>query len=109
MAYAYYKLLTDDTLLGEIYNLFGEPITQFQLTEAINKAFNINLRYKSISVEEYVKQRKAELGEFLGTVIGGIYEGIRNGKFDGNSDFSKVAQRPHKSIDEMIIEYIDNS
>lgn len=86
--------------------MFGEPITQMQLTHAINKAFSTNLEYTSISVEEYTKQRKDALGEFLGTVIGGIYEGIRTGKFDGSSDFSVVAQRPHKSIDEMINEYI---
>jgi NAD(P)H dehydrogenase (quinone) len=109
LAYAYFKLLTDDNLTGKTYALFGEPITQSQLTHAINKAFNLNLKYTSISIEEYTKQRKDELGEFLGTVIGGIYEGIRTGKFDGNSDFSKVAQRPHKSIDEMINEYIKNT
>jgi len=106
LAYAYFKLLTDDNLLGETFTLFGEPITQLQLIHAINKAFNMNLKYTSISVEEYTKQRKAALGEFLGTVIGGIYEGIRTGKFDGDSDFSVVARRPHKSIDEMINEFI---
>jgi NAD(P)H dehydrogenase (quinone) len=106
LAYAYFKLLTDDLLLGKTYALFGEPITQSQLAHAINKAFNMNLKYTSISVKQYTKQRKAELGEFMGTVIGGIYEGIRTGKFEGNSDFSVVAGRPHKSIDEMINEFI---
>jgi len=109
LAFAYYRLLTADHLLGDTYELYGEPITQLQLTKAINKAFNIDLVYKSISVEEFSNQRKAALGEFLGTVIGGIYEGIRTGKFDGNPDFLKVAQRSHKSIEEMISQFLKNN
>ena len=106
LAYAYYKLLTDDNLAGKTYNLFGEPVTQTQLTDAINKAFGTNLSYTSIAVEEYTKQRKDALGDFLGTVIGGIYEGIRTGKFEGKSDFQEVAQRPHQSLTEMIEDFM---
>lgn len=109
LAYAYFRLLINDKLAGNTYTLFGEPITQAQLTQAINKAYGLNLEFKSISVEDYVKERKAELGEFLGTVIGGIYEGIRNSKFDGPSDYSTVVQRPHQSLDEMIWEYKNSS
>ena len=106
LAFAYFNLLTDDKLSGKTYNLFGEPVTQKQLVEAINTAYNINLDYKSISVEEYTKQRQLALGEFLGTIIGGIYEGIRTGKFDGQSDFLEVAKRTHKSLDAMINDFI---
>ena len=109
LAFAYFNLLTNDSLLGKTYNLFGEPITQHQLTKSINKAFNTNLEFKSISVDNYIKQRQASLGEFIGTVIGGIYEGIKNGKFDGESNFSDVTKRRHKSIDEIINEYIINN
>ena len=63
------------------------------------------LEYKSISVETYIKERQAALGEFMGTVIGGIYEGIKTGKFTGESDFFEVAGRQHKSIDEMIVDF----
>lgn len=105
LAYAYYRLLADDGLLGETYNLFGEPITQQQLTQAINHAYGLELGYKSISVEEYTIQRKAALGEFMGAVIGGIYEGIRAGKFDGSSDYIKVTGRAHKTPAEMIQEF----
>jgi NAD(P)H dehydrogenase (quinone) len=105
LAFAYFQLLINDGLNGKTYNLFGEPITQQQLTEAINKAYNLNLEYKSISVDAYIKERQAALGEFMGTVIGGIYEGIKTGKFTGESDFFEVAGRPHKSIDEMIVEF----
>jgi NAD(P)H dehydrogenase (quinone) len=108
LAFAYFHLLIDDSLNGKTYNLFGEPITQQQLADAINKAYNLNLDYKSISVEAYKKERQVALGEFLGTIIGGIYEGIKTGKFAGKSDFVEVAKRPHKSVDEMIVEYINN-
>ena len=90
---------------GTTYNLFGKPVSQQQLTNAINKAYNLNLEFKNISVEEYRKNRQAALGEFMGTVIGGIYEGIRNGANDGISDFEKVTQRAHQTLDEMIQEF----
>ena len=108
LAFAYFQLLINDSLNGKTYNLFGEPITQQQLTEAINAAFNLSLEYKSISVEAYIQERQAALGEFMGTVIGGIYEGINTGKFAGNSDFLTVAKRPHKSITEMINDFVAN-
>lgn len=105
LAYAYFKMLTDDSLSGDTYNLFGKTITQQELADGINKAYGLSLPYKSISVEDYKKERQAALGDFLGTVIGGIYEGIRLGKNDGESHFEKVAKRPHKSLDELIQEF----
>lgn len=102
LAFAYFQLLINDGLNGKTYNLFGEAITQQQLAECINKAYNLNLEYKSISVEEYIKERQAALNEFLGTIIGGIYEGIRNGAFNITSDFELVAGRVHKTTLEMI-------
>lgn len=107
LAYAYFKLLTNDSLLGGTYNLFGDTITQQELAEAINKAYDLNLEYKSVSVEDYTIQRKAALGDFMGTVIGGIYEGIRGGKFDEESSFLKVTGRSHKTSDELIQEYLN--
>ncbi|MCG8582611.1 MAG: NAD(P)H-binding protein, partial [Bacteroidales bacterium] len=104
LAYAYFKLLTEERLQNETYHLFGEAISQHELAEAINRQYNTKLVFKNISVDEYIANRQAALGEFLGTVIGGIYEGIRAGQFDGISDFEKVAGRRHKTLDEMIIE-----
>ena len=106
LALAYYHLLMDDKLNGKTYNLLGEPVTQMQLVDALNKTYNLNLDYKSISVESFTKQRQAALGEFLGTIIGGIYEGISTGKFDEKSDFLEVAKRTHKSLDAMINDFI---
>lgn len=105
LAYAYFRLLTDNALSGKTYNLTGIPSTQQELADAINKAYGINLEYKSISVEEYIKERQAALGEFMGTIIGGIYEGIGAGKFSGESDFFEIAKRPHKGLDEMISDF----
>ena len=53
-----------------------------------------------MSVEEYEKERKAELGNFLGGVIAAIYGSIRRGDFDTPSDYEKAAGRPHMSWDE---------
>jgi NAD(P)H dehydrogenase (quinone) len=41
--------------------------------------------------------RIAELGEFLGNVIAGIYQGICYGAYGEPSDFEAVAGRPHQS------------
>ena len=48
---------------------------------------------------------REELGDFLGTIIAGIYEGINNGDFNCSSDFEKAVGRPHKSAMEIIREF----
>ncbi len=107
LAYAYYKLLTEDRLNRKAYNLLGVPITQQELVEAINEKFKTDLVFKNIPEQEYIKNRKADLGDFLGTIIGGIYEGIKTGEFDRESHFAEVAGRAHKSILEMIDLYLE--
>lgn len=99
---AYIQMLLQDKHDGQTYNLVGEPITQTQLAELINQEFDMNLKYNSLSFNEYEKERKTELGDFIGTVIAGIYDGIRKGVNDVPSDFEKAAGRPHKSPIEMI-------
>jgi len=102
LAYAYARILTQEHLQGETYNLVGEPITQSQLASAMNKAFDTNLEYISVSIEQYTKQRRAALGDRIGSVIAGIYAGIKGGEYEVPSDFYKVAGRQHLSVDEMI-------
>lgn len=97
LANAYARLLTDSSLDGITYNLHGEPITQQELTEYFNSTFGTDLQYRSMSVEEYREERITELGEFLGNIIAGIYDGIRNGYFDNRSDFAAAAGREHQS------------
>lgn len=99
---AYAKMAIVTTHNGETYNLVGEAITQTQLANYINEVYKTNLDYNSVSVENYATERKKELGDFIGTVIAGIYEGIRNGANDVASDFEKVVGRPHKTPKEMI-------
>lgn len=99
---AYAKMCIEQKHNGQIYNLVGEPITQTQLTDYINQVYNTKLVYHSVSVEDYVTERKSELGDFLGTVIAGIYQGIRNGANNVSSDFEKAAGRPHKTSLEVI-------
>lgn len=102
---AYAQILLNDGHDGKTYNLGGAAITQQELAEALNRAFDTNLVFENMSVADYIKERQNALGEFLGTIIGGIYEGIRNGAFDVSSDFEIAAKRKHASIDEMIASY----
>ncbi|MEL7120811.1 MAG: NAD(P)H-binding protein [Bacteroidota bacterium] len=105
LAEAYAHLLLDDNLAGKTYNFLGSPITQTELTAYLNKHFDLDLTYKSVDPKTYTKERKDQLGLFLGAVIGGIYEGIRAGKFDGESHYDLVAGRPHKTVDELIEQF----
>ena len=99
LAYAYAHMLTDSKHNGQIYNLHGETLTQYQLASYLNRAFGTNLEYKPMTVEAYRQERIAELGEFLGTVIAGIYHGIREGELDNVSHFADAAGREHQSWD----------
>lgn len=105
LGYAYTKMLLEDKHNGHTYNLAGEGITQSQLADYINKIYNTSLVFRSVSVEEYKKERTAALGDFMGTIIAGIYEGIRNGANDVASDYIKATGRPHISPIEMIENY----
>jgi len=97
LAYAYARMLTQDKHNSQTYNLHGEAITQYQLAEYLNSAFGTDLTYTPMTVEEYRKERITELGEFIGTVIAGIYQGIREGKADNPSHFLEAASREHVS------------
>jgi NAD(P)H dehydrogenase (quinone) len=97
LAYAYARLLTEEKHDGNTYNLHGEAITQYELADYLSSAFGIDLSYTPMTVEEYRVDRVAELGEFLGTVITGIYQGIREGKADNPSHYSEAAGREHVS------------
>lgn len=100
LAYAYAQMLLHDKHNGKMYNLCGEAITQERLTELLNMAFGTSLTYNKMSVEEYKTERIGELGDFLGTVISGIYEGVRKGYTNPPSHYEEAAGRPHISWDE---------
>ena len=100
LAYAYARMLLEEKHHGKTYYLTGESITQQNLVDYLNKAFGCNLIYETMSVEDYKNERIAELGEFLGTIIAGIYQGIRAGAFDTPSDFKSAAGREHISWSE---------
>ena len=106
LAVAYSSLLLNENLSGQVYNLFGTPITQSELASAINRNYSTELVYHSLNPDEYLEERRSVLGDFLGTVIAGIYSGIRSGSYDLPSDYKKVTGRDHQSIDQMIQHYM---
>ncbi len=97
LAFAYARMLTESKHDGQIYNLHGESLTQPELTDYINQVFGTDLKYRSMTVAEYRDERVTELGPFLGRVIAGIYEGIRNGASNNESHFALAAGREHQS------------
>ncbi|MGB7394273.1 MAG: SDR family oxidoreductase [Pricia sp.] len=102
LAHAYAQMLLDDKHNGQVYNLGGKPITQAELADTINQVYDTDLSYNPVSVEAYAQERKEALGEFMGTIIAGIYEGIKIGANDVHSDFENAARRPHKSVLQMV-------
>ena len=97
LAFAYAHMLTGSQHNGHTYNLHGEPISQTTLAQYLGDAFGVSLRYRSMSIEAYRADRAGELGEFMGKVIAGIYQGIRQGAYDAPSDFERAAGRAHQA------------
>ena len=97
LAFAYARMLTESSHDSKTYNLHGEALTQQQLAEYLNAAYGTDLKYRAMTVAEYREERIAELGEFLGAVIAGIYEGIRNGAANNESHYALAAGRAHQS------------
>ena len=95
LAFAYVRMILNKDRNGQIFTLCGKSITQEELTSFLNPCFNTNLHYESTSVGDYLKFQKEVNGEFLGSVIAGIYTKIRNGEFDLESDYQKAAGREH--------------
>jgi NAD(P)H dehydrogenase (quinone) len=105
LAAAYAQMLLNKKHDSQTYNLVGDPVTQAELASSINQIYHTDLSYHPVSVAAYLKERKEALGEFMGTVIAGIYEGILNRAYDVDSDFEKIVDRPHQSISEMIEDF----
>ena len=99
LGYAYARLLTESSHDGRTYNLHGEALTQADLVAHLNRAFGTDLTYRPMSLEAYRAERTAELGDFLGPVIAGIYHGIREGAYDNPSHYADAAGRPHQGWD----------
>ena len=97
LAHAYAALLTRNELIGQTFDLNGTQITQAELTQYMNAAYGTSLTYRSMPAEDYVADRTAELGDFIGPIIGGIYDGIRRGAFDAPGDYETATGRPHQS------------
>ncbi|MEM1193824.1 MAG: NAD(P)H-binding protein [Pseudomonadota bacterium] len=97
LAHAYAALLGKDHYNGAVANLCGKAITQSELAKLLTMTFGPRLSYRDTDVKTFKQDRIQALGPFIGSVIGGIYEGIRQGTFDVASDFEGVTGRAHRS------------
>ncbi len=95
LAHAYRHLLLTDATNGHIFALAGEPLTQTRLVDFLNDTFDLDLVYEYIDPETFRQQRVEELGEHLGNIVAGIYDGINKEEFDVPSDFVQATGRPH--------------
>lgn len=100
LAHAYTALLTGSEHDGQTFDLNGRPLTQAELVSYLNRAFGTELSYREMTPEAFVADRIEELGDFIGPIIGGIYDGIRQGVYDRPGDFETVTGRPHQGWDD---------
>lgn len=97
LAFAYACLLLDSSHDGETYNLSGVPISQTELVGFMNQAFGTQMTYELVDAQSFKEDRIAEIGEFYGTVVAGIYDAIATGAFDNESQFMAATGREHVS------------
>ncbi|HAS47345.1 MAG TPA: NAD(P)-dependent oxidoreductase [Microscillaceae bacterium] len=102
---AYAQMIANEGHRSKIYNLTGPAITQQELVDIINETYGVNLTYEAMTVEAYEQDRIAELGEYLGKIISGIYEAIYKGDFNIDSDFEAVVGRPHETVREFFTKH----
>ncbi len=105
LGFAFTNMMLDNQHNGHIYNLTGPSLTQQELVDFINTYFGLHLKFQDIPVEEFKQDRLAAHGEHLGTIIAGIYDSIRRGHFNVDSDFTAAAGRLHLSWPECIQQY----
>ncbi len=109
LAYATAKLAVDDRLNGQVLNLVGETLTQAQLVELANQAFDMDVHYEVISDEENIAElmkdpKIAARGEKVAKMLTGCFQAVRMGAFDVESDFERAAGRAVKPTLQMIRE-----
>ncbi|MSU88219.1 NAD(P)H-binding protein [Rhodobacteraceae bacterium 2CG4] len=97
LAHAYAALFARDDLNGGTFDLNGTPIAQEELAEYLNRTFGTSLSYHEMTPEDFAADRSAELGDHIGPIIGGIYEGIRQGAYDRPGNYAEVTGRQHQS------------
>lgn len=95
LAYAYLQLILNDDRNSRIFHLAGTPISQKELTSYLNSTFDTALTYEAISPEQYLEYQQKVNGAFLGRIIAGIYQKIRNGEFAVESQYLEAAGRAH--------------
>ncbi|MEM8702981.1 MAG: NAD(P)H-binding protein [Pseudomonadota bacterium] len=97
LAFAYACLLKDGAHDGKTYNLSGTSISQNDLVGFMNHALGTRMTYEFVDANSFKEDRIAEIGDFYGTVIAGIYAAIATGAFDNESQFRAATGREHIS------------
>lgn len=95
LAYAYSRMILNKNRDSRTFNLAGQPISQYQLAGYLNLAFGTSLIYEDMTPEAYLEVQHLTNGEFLGSIIAGIYKKIRDGEFEIESQYQEAAGRDH--------------
>ncbi len=101
LAAAYTELITNEAHSQQTYFLGGnEAITQQELADIISEIYQRPVVFEDVEPEIYTRSSMERMGTYMGRIIGGIYEGIRQGAFNFMSDFEQIVGRPHITMRE---------
>jgi NAD(P)H dehydrogenase (quinone) len=102
-------LALTDACNGRPVNLIGELNSQAELVAFANAAYQLNVRYEPITLEQNIArfmgdERIAARGEEVARMLSGCFECIDKGGFEVSSDFEQVVGRKAKTIPEQLAE-----
>jgi len=113
LAYATAKLAMNDCSNGQVFNLAGENLTQVQLVDLVNRVFDMDVRYETITDEENIAElmkdpKISARGEKVAKMLAGCFQAVRAGAFEVESDFERAAGRAVKSTLQMVREQLNH-
>lgn len=109
LGYALAALAVNDNCDGMTVNLFGELYTQADLVAFASAAYDLEVRYEPITLEQNVERfmqdpRIAERGEDVANMLSGCFQCMEKGAYEVASHFERAAGRPAKPIPEQLAE-----
>ena len=107
LGYALAELAVSDRCDGMAVNLFGGLHTQAELVALVNAAYELNVRYEAVSLEDNIArllqdERIAARGREVAEMLSGCFQCMEHGAYEVMSHFDRAAGRPAKSIPEQL-------
>ncbi len=109
LGYALAALAVNSNCDGMAVNLFGELYTQAELVAFANQAYELDVRYQPITLQQNIErfmqdERIAARGEDVARMLSGCFQCMEKGAYEVASHFERAAGRPAKPIPQQLAE-----